>query len=237
MPGYANKQEATALNGVNIFVNCPMISELLLVSQAFSKGRCGLLKQLWLKIFNQLLIYKFGNKLIETYTQLGRVRNRDKEFQKAFGKHVKKLREERDWPQEQLSALANIEVNQISRIENGRHAANLHTIRTIAVALGKYPYELLKFEFDIVLNTDFNARHRKGKRPETTNVLNKLTETDFFNSPRSVESIISHCKKIYRVNLKSSATSGALKKLIVAKVLRRVPSPVKSRYLYQKRLK
>jgi len=166
------------------------------------------------------------------------VKNRDSEFQIAFGKHVKKLRDEKDWSQEQLAAISNIDINQISRVETGKHAANLHTIKALAIALGKYPDELLRFAFNIKLNTDFRVRHKKSKRPETTASTNKLVETDFFNKPRSVAQIILQCKKVYQVDLKSSAVAGVLGKLVSTRKLKRTSSPAsKSQYLYQKRQK
>lgn len=171
-------------------------------------------------------------------THLVCVKNRDSEFQTAFGKHVKKLRDEKDWSQEQLAAFSNIDINQISRIETGKHAANLHTIKALATALGKYPDELLRFAFNIRLNTDFGVRHKKSKRPETTASIQKLIGTGFFNKPKSVAQIISQCKKAYRVDLKSSAVSGVLGKLVNAKKLKRTSLPAnKSKYFYQLRRK
>lgn len=162
------------------------------------------------------------------------MKNRDSEFQIAFGKHVKRLRDEKDWSQEQLAATSNIDINQISRIETGKHAANLHTIKTLAIALGKYPDELLRFEFSIKLNTDFGVNHKKSKRPQTTLSITELVETDFFNKPRSVAQIILQCKKVYQVDLKSSAVSGVLGKLVSAKRLKRTSLPT-NKYLYQKK--
>jgi len=166
------------------------------------------------------------------------VRNKDLEYQKAFGRHVKQLRDGRSWSQPQLAAASNLEVSQISNIENGRHAANLHTIRTIAIALGKYPDELLRFEFDIKLNADFQIQNRKGKRPETTRIVQELAETDFFMKARSVKDVLIQGKKIYHANLQSAPTSAVLKKLVDSKKLRRVKSPLKkSNFLYEKRSK
>lgn len=169
-------------------------------------------------------------------TQLDCVKNRDIEFQIAFGTHIKKLRDEREWSQEQLAAFSNIDVNQISRIENGKHAANLHTIRALAIALGKYPDELLRFEFNFNLNLDFNVSYKKGHRPPTTNSINNLIKTSFFNKPRSVNQIIAQCEKLYGVSLKSSAVSGALSKLVDKRKLKRISAPTKgNKYLYEKR--
>jgi transcriptional regulator with XRE-family HTH domain len=94
------------------------------------------------------------------------VKNRDLEFQKAFGRHVKKLREEQEWSQSQLASVSKIDETQISRIENGAQSANLQTIKSIAIALGKYPYELFKFDFRFQFNTDFSltTKKRNGQR-------------------------------------------------------------------------
>ncbi len=181
-------------------------------------------------------IYKFGNIIITINAQFDCVKNRDEEYQMAFGRHVRKLRDLRGWSQEQLAAVSNIDVNQISRIENGKHAVTLHTIRALAVALGVYPGELLSFRFRLTLNVDFQSGHQKSPRLATTAFVNKLADTEFFSKPRSVADIIAQCRKQYRVNLKSSAVSGALAKLVQSGKLKRLPaSGQKNRYLYQKR--
>ena len=187
-------------------------------------------------IRNDHFIYKFGNKLTVLAAQFECVKNKDKEFQVAFGRHLRKLRNERDWSQGQLAAFLNIDSNQISRIENGKHAVNIHTIKSLATALGKYPDELLRFEFDYKLNADFGLRTKKNKRPQTTSSVSNLIVTDFLNSPKSVGQIIKQCKKLFGVTLRSSAVSGVLKKLISARKLKRVKSlDNKAKYMYQKR--
>ncbi|AYB34824.1 helix-turn-helix domain-containing protein [Chryseolinea soli] len=166
------------------------------------------------------------------------MRNKDKEFQKAFGKHVRRLREEKQWSQDQLATESKMEVNQISRIENGRHAANMHTIKAIAIALGKYPDELLRFEFPLKLNTDFSLLHRKKNRPATTATIIELLHTDYLEKPRSVLEITEKCADLYSVRLNSSATSGVLKKLVIEKKLKKTLSPKrKGSFLYEKRIK
>jgi transcriptional regulator with XRE-family HTH domain len=186
------------------------------------------------KIWKGNFIYKFGNILIKTLWQFAAVRNRDKRIQVAFGRLLKKTREERSWTQAELSAVVNMEVNQISRLENGSNAPNLHTIVVLALALGKQPADLLKLDYNFEANTDFSVRPRKGKSPETTSIVTRLVQGDFFRTPRSVADVINHCKKQYHIGLKSPATSGVLKKLRDAKVLKRTPSSVKGRFLYYK---
>src|SRR5690606_31796041 len=129
MPGYANKQGAPTLNAVNVFAACPIVSSSS-VSQA-SVIEIGVFGIASSNISNDHFIYNFGNKLTVRSAQFECVKNKDKEFQVAFGKHLKKLRNERNWSQGQLAAFLNIDSNQISRIENGKHAVNIHTIRSL----------------------------------------------------------------------------------------------------------
>lgn len=161
---------------------------------------------------------------------------RDKKYELAFGRHVRKLRDERNWSQGQLAAQAEMSIQQISRIERGTHAVSLHTIRALAVALGKYPDELLRYPYDIQLNTDFGPVTRKKAHPPAFETIIKLVDTGFLGTPRSVSEIIRECREEFNVTLRSSAVSGILKKLTNAKLLKRRSSPHRSgAFLYQKR--
>lgn len=160
------------------------------------------------------------------------MKNRDKRIQFAFGALIKKIRLERKWSQADLAAAVNMESNAISRLENGVIAPNVNTIVALALALGKHPSELLKLDLKFDINSDFTARYKSGKRSETTRAIRTLLETDFFNTARSVSEVILQCKKLYKVILKSPATSGVLNKLREERKLKRTPSQVKGRYLY-----
>jgi transcriptional regulator with XRE-family HTH domain len=124
---------------------------------------------------------------------------------------------------------------QISRIENGVHAPNLHTIRALAAALGRQPYELLKFDYAIKLNSDFSIKHRKRSQPGTSDFIRRLSDTNFFDSAKSVSEVVLQVKKEFHANLKSAATSGVLAKLTEEKILRRMPAAKSGHYLYVKR--
>jgi transcriptional regulator with XRE-family HTH domain len=164
------------------------------------------------------------------------VGKRDKKYELAFGRNIRKLRDERFWSQAQLGSLTNMSNQQISTIERGKHAVTLHTIKALAIALGKYPDELLRFEYEIKLNTDFGPNTRKKERPKTTDTIIKLVDTGFLNSPKSVGEINAECQKQFKLKLPSSAVSGILKKFVSTRLLKRLPSPHKSgTFLYQKR--
>ena len=162
------------------------------------------------------------------------MRKRDKKIQLAFGTLLKQLREKVKWTQTDLSAVVDMDENQISRLENGANAPNLHTIVALAIALGKHPSELLKLDLEFKLNDDFSVRHKKERGPETTALVKRLLEGNFFNSPRTVADVITYCRKEFKILLKSSATAGALKKLKDQKLLKRSASSIAGRFVYHK---
>jgi transcriptional regulator with XRE-family HTH domain len=162
------------------------------------------------------------------------VKKRDIEFEKSVGLKVRELRQKLGWSQKHLADIANLEQNQIQRIENAKNTTTLAIIEAIAKALGKQPFELLKTEFQIKVNTNLNVPVRR-KSPETSKHINNLIKTTFLNSPKSVLEIVNFCNERYGVKIPSSATSATLKKLVDAKELKRIPAKITGRYLYQKR--
>lgn len=133
-----------------------------------------------------------------------------------------------------LSAVSRINETQISKIETGEYGSNLQTIRALAVALGVRPHELLNFEFELKLNTDFEARSKRKKQSGATAIVKELLHSNYFKSPRSVSDVLAFSKKEYAVSLSSADTSGALLRLVQRKTLKRVPSKIKGKFLYQK---
>lgn len=70
---------------------------------------------------------------------------RDQELIHKFGKHLKKLREERGMTQEQLAIAADIPVNQVGRIERGEVNTTISTLFALANGVSANPEVLLKF--------------------------------------------------------------------------------------------
>lgn len=68
----------------------------------------------------------------------------EKEVVKVFGRNLKKLRLQRKLSMDKLAKLADMELSQIYRIENGRVNAKLTTIAALGKALDIDPNELLK---------------------------------------------------------------------------------------------
>ncbi|MDD2668799.1 MULTISPECIES: helix-turn-helix transcriptional regulator [Zoogloea] len=64
-----------------------------------------------------------------------------------FGALVRRLREERDWSQEQLAEYADLNRTYIGDVERGRAMPSLLTIGKLAFALGLRPSALIaRFE-------------------------------------------------------------------------------------------
>ena len=67
-----------------------------------------------------------------------------KDLQIAIGKRIKKLREEKNIPQQVIAAQCNIEKSNFSRIEAGRTNPTLYTLYKIASSLNVSLSELVK---------------------------------------------------------------------------------------------
>lgn len=63
---------------------------------------------------------------------------------KSFGNTVRQLRETRQWSQEQLAEVADLNRSYVGEIERGRVVASILTIEKIAVAFGVPSSRLLE---------------------------------------------------------------------------------------------
>jgi transcriptional regulator with XRE-family HTH domain len=68
-------------------------------------------------------------------------------FCKAFGDHLRKLREERGLSMRGLAANADLDYNQIYRVENGIVNTTISMVLAIAEGLNVSPQELFSFQF------------------------------------------------------------------------------------------
>jgi len=69
-----------------------------------------------------------------------------KDLQIAVGRQIKKLREERNIPQQVIAAKCNIEKSNFSRIEAGNTNPTIYTLYKIASNLDVKLSELLDFQ-------------------------------------------------------------------------------------------
>ncbi|MBT1689422.1 helix-turn-helix domain-containing protein [Dawidia soli] len=158
---------------------------------------------------------------------------KEKEFELAFGRNIRSLREEKNWSQEDLAYLVGSEGNQISRVEIGKHSPTLRTILAISKALGKQPRDL--FNIGVSLDLNVGSTPKGKRRPKTKEVLFKLMETDFFEIPRSVDAVSHQCKKVFQIELLKPAISAILKDLVDRKKLIRNKDISSRGFLYKKR--
>lgn len=71
---------------------------------------------------------------------------RDNASIKAFGNHLKTLRQKKNISQEKLAYDCGMEISQISRIERGVINTSISNLFLIAKSLNVHPKELLDFE-------------------------------------------------------------------------------------------
>jgi transcriptional regulator with XRE-family HTH domain len=74
-------------------------------------------------------------------------RNRNQDYIKAFGKHLKKLRLSKELTQEELCYRSGLQLSHLGRIERGERTLTLPTIYILATALEVEPKKMLDFKF------------------------------------------------------------------------------------------
>lgn len=74
-------------------------------------------------------------------------RPRNQDYIKAFGKHLKKLRESKDLTQEELCYRSGLQLSHLGRIERGERTLTVPTLYLLATALDEEPKKLLDFKF------------------------------------------------------------------------------------------
>lgn len=69
---------------------------------------------------------------------------------RAFGQHLRQLREARNWSQTELADYADVGRATIYRVERGQFAVTLDIVASLAEAFGMSLSEFLAFDPDIV---------------------------------------------------------------------------------------
>lgn len=71
----------------------------------------------------------------------------NQEYCKSFGKHLRKLREEKGYGMREFALIADIEYSQLSKIERGVTNPTIATAYALSEALGISHTELFGFKF------------------------------------------------------------------------------------------
>lgn len=71
---------------------------------------------------------------------------KNKKLITAFGKHIRKLRQERKLSMRHLADLADVDYTQIAKVETGKINTTISTVYAIATALDVSIEDLFKFE-------------------------------------------------------------------------------------------
>jgi transcriptional regulator with XRE-family HTH domain len=75
--------------------------------------------------------------------------NRNPELIKAFGEHLRKVRESKRLTQEELAFRCELPLSQVGRIERGVHSPTLSTLYILAGGLDVEAKVLLDFRFKL----------------------------------------------------------------------------------------
>lgn len=73
--------------------------------------------------------------------------NGNERYIRAFGNHLRELRESKCITQEELSDRCQLALSQIGRLERGVHSPTLSTLLILAKGLEEEPKKLLDFKF------------------------------------------------------------------------------------------
>lgn len=85
------------------------------------------------------------SSLFSDFADVSKVRNT--KYIKAFGKHLRRLREHKGLTQEALAFKSELARSQVIRFEQGERSPTLSTILALANGLEVEPKKLLDFEF------------------------------------------------------------------------------------------
>lgn len=135
----------------------------------------------------------------------------DERSVKQIGEQIRKFRKDCGYSLEDLAALTGFTVNTISSIENGGDTTLSYLI-AICRGIGVHPKQVLDIE--VASKPRFELPPARKNRALLTNRINKLlNETDFFDEPKLVVSVVNEFLNHYGFNPDSSEISTALKKL------------------------
>ncbi|MGY5848608.1 helix-turn-helix domain-containing protein [Salegentibacter sp. HM20] len=97
----------------------------------------------------QELVTFFSEKFLVFTFQVSIMEDLDLKRQRIFGKHIKKLREEKGLSQDDVAARCRVTKGSLSVIENGNRNFSFTTLLALAKALEVEPKTLLDIDLEI----------------------------------------------------------------------------------------
>jgi hypothetical protein len=83
-----------------------------------------------------------------------------------------------------------------------------------------------------ILSTAGYTGQFRGKKPGATKAVQRLLQTDYFDSPRAIGDIVAHCTKLFGKDYKTSEFSGVLSFHVKEGNLSRTEGEYSSRFVY-----
>ena len=129
---------------------------------------------------------------------------------KQIGANIKELRKLKELEVEDISDMTGFPSATIRSIEKGNECTISYLI-AIALALDVHPKEILNI--NIKIKPLFSLSAKRKEKSRLTSRINKLTGTEFFNTPRFAREVCLQLKKEYNFKASSDAVSVILIRL------------------------
>ena len=134
----------------------------------------------------------------------------DEQSTKQIGELLRQNRKAKGYSLDDIAAMTGFTINTISAIENGGDTTVSYII-AICRAIKTHPSQILNIELELTPLFDLPPG-RKERAKTTYRVKELVEETDFFEEPRLVESVVEDFMAKYNVKPHPSEISTALKK-------------------------
>ena len=134
----------------------------------------------------------------------------NKKETEKIGKHIRKLRIDNNFLEQDIASMTGFAKTTITSIENGSNTDTSHLVE-IAKAIGVHPMELFNVPFEI------KPRHKLSpnriNKVFLTSKIKTLIKSDFFKTPKLVSDIVEFLSEETNLEINSTHASVVLKRL------------------------
>lgn len=132
-----------------------------------------------------------------------------KETEKV-GKHIRKLRINNNFFEQDVASMTGFAKTTIIAIENGSNTDTSHLIE-IAKAIGVHPMELFNVPFEI--KPRFKLSPKRINKVFLTSRIKTLSKSDFFKTPKLVSDVVEFLSEETNLEINPTHASVVLKRL------------------------